>query len=243
MTEERSAIPWVRMSAEFAVIVVGVLVALAVDQWASDRGDRRAEIEYLNALSVDLRADSALFSDLLIPILDRAHNALIEIGPVVRRQVALPSDTLAFLRQVVASTGDFMQLGVRTTFDELLSTGSLRLIESSSLRSTLASYYESKRLQENRSAMRASGYARVVGTYLPGDAFPSELDVEGVIPDSTIRSAGVDRALAGIRSQEFVGAMTRHLNYLSVLRPALARVDAVLQSLLVELTAELETRS
>ena len=142
------------------VIVVGVLIALAVDQWASDRADRRAEMDYLHALSADLRSDSSLFVGTLIPIMGRAREAMDDMGPVLRGEVPVPVDTIAFLQQVVTSTGFFIQLGVRTTFDELLSTGSLRLIRSAELRFSLASYYESKRLAENRSAVRASGFHR-----------------------------------------------------------------------------------
>ena len=231
-----------RVVVELAIIVVGVLIALAVDQWASDRAARKTELDYLHALSADLRSDSSLFTDVLIPIMGRAREALDDIGPVVRGEVPFPVDTIAFLQQVVTSTGSFTQLGVRTTFEELLSTGSLRLIRSSTLRSSLASYYESKGLQENRSAMRASGYPDVVRTFLPGDAFGPERSALAVVPELEIRVFGLQRAVNGVRSEVFIGAMNRHVNYLSVLRPALDRVNAALQATLFELHAMIEVR-
>lgn len=53
----RIQIQWPRLAAEFLVIVVGVLVALGVDQWAQDRRDRSLEAEYLERLLEDLRYD------------------------------------------------------------------------------------------------------------------------------------------------------------------------------------------
>jgi hypothetical protein len=57
MTSSRSRIPWPRLVAEFLVIVVGVLVALGVDQWVQDRQDRALEAEYLERLLADVRYD------------------------------------------------------------------------------------------------------------------------------------------------------------------------------------------
>jgi len=220
------------------VIVAGVLIALAVDQWASDRADRRAEMDYLHALAVDLRSDSSLFAGTLIPVMSRAREAMDDIGPVVRGAAPVPVDTIVFLQRVVTSSGFFIQLGVRTTFDELLSTGSLRLIQSSALRSSLASYYESKALLENRSAVRVSDYADVVRTLLPGQAYSSALGV----PESEIRTYGVRRALNGIESDAFIGLMNDQINYLDVLGPALDRANDELQATLVELDGVIEAR-
>ena len=228
--------PWIRLLSEFIVIVIGVLVALAVDQWASDRNDRASELEYLLALRVDLRGDSTMFADALVPIAVRADSVMVEIAPVVRGQAPVPLDTLGFLRGVVQSTGSFTRLGEHTTFDELLATGSLRLIESSSLRSSLVSYYASKDYLEDVTAYRASGYPDVVRSHLPGDPFlagPS---------DAAIRSFGVRDAIEAIRSEEFLGAMNRHGNYLEFMRPRLEAFGLTTDALLLEVTRELEAR-
>lgn len=229
-----SSLQWGRLTSEFVVIVVGVLVALALDQAVSDRADRVSETEYLRALSLELREDSALFANGLVPILARADSALEAIGPVVRGSEPFPTDTLDFLRQVVTSSGQFTQLGVRSTIDELLATGSLRLIESSELRSAVVSYYEGKRVLENTSAIRISGYRDVVHAYLPGDAFLGE------VSDSSIRAVGVRRAVEALRTDEFARTMTRHGNYLVVIGPRLQRVQDAVEVLLPQVLTELE---
>ncbi len=158
---------WVRVMLEFLVIVVGVLVALAFDQWSSDRDDRVNEIAYLSALATDLSVDSTTYADLLIPEATRARSALAIISPVARGVASIPSDTNAFFRLVTTSTFNVTQFGTRrATFDELLATGNLQLIESATLRSSVVSYYETVSLTDNRSAARASGYPGIVRGYL-----------------------------------------------------------------------------
>ena len=49
----RPRIPWTRLGAEFVVIVVGVLVALAADAAWDSHDDRQAERGYLAALLVE----------------------------------------------------------------------------------------------------------------------------------------------------------------------------------------------
>ena len=49
----------VRWLGEFIVIVLGVLVALAVDDWRDYRSDRVLEQHLIGRLAADLRADEA----------------------------------------------------------------------------------------------------------------------------------------------------------------------------------------
>ena len=50
-------IPWSRLFAEFAVIVLGVTVALLADEWRAGRMDRETERVLLGRLATDLRTD------------------------------------------------------------------------------------------------------------------------------------------------------------------------------------------
>ena len=51
-------IPWPRVLAEGAVIVVSILLALGAEAWWSARQDRTAEATYVESLLHDLRTDS-----------------------------------------------------------------------------------------------------------------------------------------------------------------------------------------
>lgn len=51
-----------RLAAECFVIVIGVLVALGVDNWANERADRVLEQDYLQRLLDDVRYDMGEFA-------------------------------------------------------------------------------------------------------------------------------------------------------------------------------------
>ena len=132
----RVQIPWLRLAAEFLVIVVGVLVALGVDQWAQDRRDRALEAEYLERLLEDVRYDleelefirgrSATSTEHSRLVLDRAW-----VGRA-------PADSLvgAAFSASLTRVPDLS----RATFEELVSSGRIDLLESREVREALADY-------------------------------------------------------------------------------------------------------
>jgi hypothetical protein len=136
MALSRPSLPWSRLIAEFLVIVVGVVVALGVDQWAQGRRDRALEEEYLERLLGDVRYDieeltfirerSSLSADQARSVLDAEW---------VRRA---PVDSLvgtaygAFLTRIPDLS--------RSTFNELVSSGRIDLLRSRAVREALAEY-------------------------------------------------------------------------------------------------------
>jgi hypothetical protein len=235
-----SNIHWIRAVSGFVVIVVGVLVALALDNWVGDRADRRSEVEYLSALSNDLRSDSTLLTDLLVPQVARADSALAAIVPAVRGEAALPVDTISFLRQVIFSSRGFTQIGSRTTFDELLATGSLRLVESAALRSAIVAYYGSKTLAKNRAQSRASRYEPLVRGYLPETQRGPIASRADEAAEASIRDFGIQRAVEAIRTPEFAEAMNRHVNYIELVGPMLDAILVEVEELIPRVDAELD---
>jgi hypothetical protein len=132
----RVQIPWPRLVAEFLVIVVGVLVALGVDQWAQGRSDRSLEAEYLERLLEDVRYDL----DELVFIRDRSatsaeHSQLVLDRAWVR---SAPADSLvgAAYSASITRVPDLS----RSTFEELVSSGRIDLLRSRQVREALADY-------------------------------------------------------------------------------------------------------
>ena len=61
MVTEIQPLPWKRLVAEAAAIVLSILLAFAIDAWWDDRGERRAEQLLLQRLKADfLDIQSAL---------------------------------------------------------------------------------------------------------------------------------------------------------------------------------------
>jgi len=131
---------WGRVLLELALIVVGILIALAVDSWIDDRRDARAERQYLEQLAQDLERDLAMLEESLhfeqtqVDNSALAYRALRQgVAPEQREAVASALGTLTARRT--------LRLG-RATYTDLLSTGNLRLIGNAGLRDRIVRLYE-----------------------------------------------------------------------------------------------------
>lgn len=130
---------WRHLLGEFVVIVVGILMALWVDQIREDHVNAGLEVEYLQSLLVDLDADLAQY--------DTAETWM-------RRQEAAAATVLALykgspptrdanqLATAVETAGwQFVPSITRTTIDDLKSTGNVRLITDPAIRRKISDYY------------------------------------------------------------------------------------------------------
>lgn len=226
---------WGRWGGEFVVIVVSVLVALGLDQWAAGRADRLSERAYLEALLTDLDADAAFLSETVIPLVALADSALGEVGPVARGVVGFPADTIGFLRRVVSSRRTVALLPSSPTYDELIATGALRLIESASLRSSLITYYDHMRALGRRGEERRSGFAAVVRGMLPDDPESGRS-----LSEASLRAYGIRRAAEEVRRPDFVAALNRHVAYVQFFLSEVALLQAELEALRLEVQSELD---
>jgi hypothetical protein len=125
-----------RLAAEFVVIVVGVLVALGVDSWATSQRERALESEYLARLLDDVRFDleelamvdsvSRTGIDASQQLTDPSVLETMSPGQVVSAVWAVANTRIADLS--------------RTTFQELINSGQIEVIQSHAVRRALASY-------------------------------------------------------------------------------------------------------
>ena len=129
---------WRQLLAEFLVIAIGVMAALAVDNWNDERKDRLAEQEYLAGIAADLQSNSS----------DLAHvrMAAVENQGALRTLIAIaeggpPPTTESLVGALIRSTYLGLPSVSEITFSELVSTGSLRLIRSASFKRKLAEFY------------------------------------------------------------------------------------------------------
>ena len=134
---------WSRLLVELPVIVIGVLIALGVDEWRASRADRGLEQDYLVRLEADFEASrsdilatSAEFSRLI------AHGRAV--ASALGGESPFPQDTLGFLASTLQVTrGNYDPAISRGAWDELISTGNLRVLQSEALRYQLSTFYGS----------------------------------------------------------------------------------------------------
>jgi len=132
---------WRLLLGEFVVIVVGVLMALWVDQLREARVNAGLEVEYLESLVTDLEADLAQFDETEAWMRRSEGNAAIVLALY---EGSPPTDDVTKLVVAVETAGwQFVPSVTRNTLDDLRSTGNLRLITDPSIRRAIAAYYRS----------------------------------------------------------------------------------------------------
>ena len=156
---EQLALHGERWAGDFVVIVLGILAALAVDSWSEDRNNRQLEREYLARIQDDLRWDLEEVEIAIRVSLDQARAAtsiLIELNDPLAETIPPFSDTIKatdFTTPVheegVYSKGHAVWDAVRSrsfvprrgTYDELLATGRIIVIDDTKLRAAIIDYY------------------------------------------------------------------------------------------------------
>lgn len=130
---------WRRLLAEFVIIAVGVGVALAVDNWNDVRKERLLEAEYLAGIAEDLALTSLLLRDTIekAAVNDAALRSVIAVA-----KGAPPPPDAQFTLELIYSTFLGLPSVYSVTMDELVSTGSLRLIRDRELKRKLAEFYQ-----------------------------------------------------------------------------------------------------
>ncbi len=125
---------------EILLVVIGILIALQVNNWNENRKDRIREVQYLNNLKQDLKQqvvniDAQLdFEKRIIKI----SNSLIKTYNANQR---FPEESEVFLRiSNIAPRKTFRS--VNATFSDMESSGALNLITDPVLRKEIINYYQ-----------------------------------------------------------------------------------------------------
>jgi hypothetical protein len=128
-----ASVPWSRLVAEFAVIVAGVLIALAVNSWWERRQDQNHAREYLEQLLVDVQATERRLRSTLDTETQRAE----AVNSVISRAFSgpwPPPDSLEL------PTGYNYFEPLMGTLTALMQGGDLRLLRNDSIRFELIAF-------------------------------------------------------------------------------------------------------
>ena len=142
MTVEGKArkVNWHQAIAEVALIVLGILCALAVDSWWEDRAKRAAEIDYLESL----RADFISTRDSLGKEIEWEKQR-IGNGREIHANIASGLTRLS-PGEFIQNISDFYWWSawewepITATYDELIGSGHLEYIENQALRIRLGQF-------------------------------------------------------------------------------------------------------
>ena len=132
---------WFVVAIEMLVVVVGILLAFQIDRWWEQRGERIQEVEYVARLTNDIESD--------IPIIERAIElAKLRKGMadllmrVAEKPTAAYEHPIRFIVAVNQAAFTYSPNLTNHTFDDLRSTGNLRLLRDPDIKKALFSYYD-----------------------------------------------------------------------------------------------------
>ena len=131
---------WSHVLVEFTMLVLGILLALAVNNWMEDRRDARVERQYLELLLRDLDRtlqtlqEFVTFEDAQAADGAAAYRALASGEPVPDRESVAAALSNLSVRRTLRIT--------KATYTNLIGTGDIRLIENVDLRDSIIGLYE-----------------------------------------------------------------------------------------------------
>jgi len=131
---------WFAVGIEIMVVMIGLLLAFQLDRWRENRVEREEERVYVHRLIADLETDVPLIEhaiklqEMRLELVD----FLIEVAK--EPQTALTMPTL-FMGAVSQAAYTYTPQLTSHTFENLRSTGDLKLIRNEDLKDALLSYY------------------------------------------------------------------------------------------------------
>ena len=187
----RFKLDWSYAIGELFIVTLGVLVALAIGQWNSERLERAEEFDVLSRLIADVETDLTFF-DLRLAAIDDKEASLLRVRTALFN--GGPADAAEFLRDIIvgANFGWNQGLATRTTFDDLLGSGRLGVIADPDVRTVIATYYALNNASEIRIDERETEYPHISYRLVPRkhaaieEVGVSESDIEPGLGDETL---------------------------------------------------------
>ena len=141
MLWRRFKLDWTYAIGELAIVTAGVLIALAVDQWNSDRLEAAEEGAYVSRLASDIDQDIASLES-RTSALDQKQESLARVADQLRSG-EIP-DGREFLQDAVigANYGWNQGRSNSATYADLLGAGKFGLIKDQKIRILVSTYYQ-----------------------------------------------------------------------------------------------------
>jgi hypothetical protein len=231
-----------RAVGELAIIILGVLIALWVDELRQMKTDRATEAAYVQGLATDLRNDIAELDSATV----WSSRFEAAAGTVLSFLDGEPKDLDSLVSAVVIAGWQYPPEFSTHTIDDLRSTGNLRLINDPDLKRAVSSYYQAieryERLRQPLIERVWDGYDSYVGEVLSPsqrlEALRRMYPGEGDLPDTPwpdaslddVRRAFVQNPEIRLSLNDVIYGAAEQRNYLVVIRSVALRTLQVVEA-------------
>jgi hypothetical protein len=138
-------IDWANHAVELALVVVGILIALGIDNWHTEQQERRSENRVLGQLHQDLARDLEAINEIMAER-EASIAAMAELRGMIE---GAPFDEALF-SLAVARAATLQRFAFRRGAYEVIKSGAVRLADED-LRIRLSDYYEYDTVLANQS--------------------------------------------------------------------------------------------
>lgn len=222
---------------ELLIVVVGVLIALGVDGWNSNRLDRIEEVEAIDRLISDLGEDLERL-EAQASAIEAKEESLARLQSVFARVGSGPDDPVGFLQDVIdgADYGWNQVEARRTTFSELLGSGRFNLIRDASLRENINEYYDFDSSVQDRIDARETEYPHLSYLLVPRQDEGSFTGARGQAKfESSLTAAELDALVSRVLESRIRGQLTGEINLARYIGNIGARVNVLCRELITQL--------
>ena len=166
LMEHVRRLEWTAIGIELGIVIVGVFVGMQVSNWNVEREARQRGALFAERLRADLREEAWYYQLQIEYSRDVLANAERAVNALSGRAI---ESNEALLVSAYRATQYKQKARRRATYDELVSTGTLGLIESQTLRNTALQVYNFPTLENVAREGMQSRYREAFRMTLPND--------------------------------------------------------------------------
>jgi hypothetical protein len=137
---------WFSVAAEILVVIVGLMLAFQIDRWWEQRGENVEEREYVARLIADVQSDIPVIN-YAIELASLRKEMADLLMDVAENPSAATKDPVLFIVAVQQAAFTYSPILAAYTFEDLRSTGNMRLLRDPTSRDALYGYYNFDRSQ------------------------------------------------------------------------------------------------
>ena len=215
---------------EIVLVVIGILIALQINDWNQRRLDRINEDRYLLAIIDEINSNNEFNKDSFLIRVDEKLKGL-NLAKAYAEDRLEVTDIHKFINRVsfgAVASGGFL-IGEKNVYDELVSTGNIKLISNDVLKNAIVSYYKGLMNYRSATKIHVSHYLAFLNSIRPFD--PNN--------PNQISKYDQDEAMRTYKTEEFRRNVDSELTYTNTLKFYLKQQEKIGNDLIELIKAKL----